>query len=118
MRERIFLYAIVYSLAPQNALEVGTFKGGSAQIISGALDDLGLGGKLLTVDPSPEQIEIEWDTIAHNTTQLPGFFPKDFKSSSLAKGIRFDFAFIDGDHRFKGLGQDLKFLHQIGRAHV
>ena len=113
MRERVFLYALVYSLAPQNALEVGTFKGGSAQIISGALDDLGFGGQLLTVDPAPEQIEIEWKAIAHNATQLPGFFPKDFKTSTLAKGILFGFAFIDGDHSFKGLGRDLEFLHRV-----
>ena len=79
MRERVFLYGIIYSLAPQWALEIGTFKGGSAYIISGVLDDLALNGRPVTIDPYPEQIRIDWALISHNVRSVKGFFLKILK---------------------------------------
>lgn len=113
MRERVFLYSIVFSLAPQWSLEIGTFKGGSAYIISGALDDVALGGKLVTIDPYPEQIELNWSTIAHNTKSVQGFFPKDIEKVVLPDGIRYDFAFVDGDHSYNAVLNDLTSLPEI-----
>lgn len=120
MRERVFLYALVYSLAPRWSLEIGTYKGGSAYIISGALDDLDLGGKLITIDPNPEQIEIDWSGIAHNAISVKGFFPKDIRRAMPPDGSLFDFAFVDGDHRYDGVLDDLRTLPRILQdgAHV
>jgi predicted O-methyltransferase YrrM len=110
MRERIFLYGLVYSLAPRHVLEIGTFKGGSAYIISGALDDLALGGKLLTIDPFPEQIDLDWTLIAHNAQSVKGFFPADIDKVRLPGGARYDLAFVDGDHSYAAVSGDLRAL--------
>lgn len=113
IRERVMLYSLVYSLAPDYVLEIGTFKGGSAYIISGALDDLQLGGKLVTMDPSPEQIEIEWSRICHNTTAVRGYFPMDIDNLAFPSGQRFDFVFVDGNHTTEAVTADLLALVRI-----
>jgi len=113
MRERVFLYSLVYSLAPQWILEIGTFKGGSAYIMSGALDDLALGGKLLTIDADPEQIALDWTVIAHNARSVQGYFPSDIDKVRLPGGVRYDLAFVDGDHTYAAVLADLKALVQI-----
>jgi len=110
VRERVFLYGLVFALAPMRVLEVGTFKGGSARIISAALDDLKRGGELVTIDPSPEQIAIDWSSIAHNTRSVKGYFPWDFERSPELAALRFDLAFIDGDHGYDGVFEDLRRL--------
>lgn len=110
MRERVFLYSVVYSLAPKWVLEIGCYKGGSAYIISGALDDLALGGKLVSIDPYPEQIEIDWNIIAHNSKSVKGLFPQDIK---LIEDNKFDFVFLDGNHSYDGVLSDLSFLPQV-----
>lgn len=111
MRERVFLYSLVYSLGPQWSLEIGTFKGGSAEIISGALDDLGLGGKLITIDPYPEQISIDWSCISHNVSSRRGFFPQDIQKALPPMDEKFDFVFVDGNHSYDGVSAD---LHALG----
>jgi predicted O-methyltransferase YrrM len=75
-RERLFLYALVYSVATRHVLEIGAFQCGSAMIISGALDDLGLGRKLVTMDPNLVQIRCDRDALAHNVTFVEGYFTK------------------------------------------
>lgn len=113
MRERVFLYSLVYSLGPRWALEIGTFQGGSAEIISGALDDLGLGGRLISIDPEPRQITIDWSRISHNATSCQGFFPRDLHRVLPPGGEKFDFVFVDGDHRYEGVLDDLRALPPI-----
>jgi predicted O-methyltransferase YrrM len=116
MRERLLLYSLVYSLAPQYVLEIGTFKGGSAYIISGALDDLDLGGKLITIDPAPEQIRIDWTTVQHNATSVRGYFPSDVRLVALPGDERFDFVFVDGSHETEAVVGDLRALPAIVNA--
>lgn len=48
--ERLFLYAIVRGTVPQRVLEIGTNRGGSAAIISAAMEDNGV-GRIIGVDP-------------------------------------------------------------------
>jgi predicted O-methyltransferase YrrM len=108
MRERVLLYGLVYSLGARRVLEIGTASGGSARIISAALDDLLMNGKLVTIDPRPELIDFDWTEIAHNSRSVEGRFPQDLKPPS--SDARFDFAFVDGDHSFEGLSRDLSHL--------
>jgi hypothetical protein len=83
------------------------FKGGSAYIINGALDDLGLNGKLITIDLRPGQIEIGWKSIAHNTRSVKGYFQKDIEKVLLPGSAKYNFAFVDGDHSFDAVVNDL-----------
>lgn len=112
-RERVFLYGLVFSLGPRRVLEVGTYRGGSARIISAALDDLHQQGELLTIDPFPEQIDVDWSEIAHNAISVKGYFPRDFERSRRLRELRFDLAFVDGDHSYRGVLEDLRYLPRI-----
>ena len=104
-RERIFLYALVYSLSPTYSLEIGTWKGGSAYIISGALDDIQTGGKLLCLEPNPGRIEVDLKEIEHNVTIHKGFFPGDMSAHFDGHPTRglFDFCFLDADHGYEAV---------------
>ena len=113
MRERVFLYGLVYSLGPSWVLEIGTFKGGSAYVISGALDDVALGGRLVTIDPRPEQIAIDWSAIAHNSKSVKGLFPNDIEKVKLANGAGYDLVFVDGDHSYNAVLEDLRHVRQL-----
>lgn len=111
MRERVFLYSLIFSVAPQRVLEIGTAEGGSARIISKALDDLRFDATLVTVDPFPDQLTIDWSEIKHNTSRVNGYFPRDFNASALERP--FDFVFVDGDHSYQGVLDDLRYLPKI-----
>jgi predicted O-methyltransferase YrrM len=105
-RERILLYSLVYGLAPTYALEVGSYRGGSAAIISGALDDIALSGKLLCIEPHMEGVEPEMQAItAHNTTFVQGFFPDDLPAEfdgCSTEGL-FEFCFYDALHDYENV---------------
>jgi predicted O-methyltransferase YrrM len=119
-RERIFLYALVYSLSPKYSLEIGTFKGGSACIISGGLDDIQAGGKLLCLEPYPERIEVDLEEIRHNVTVRRGFFPVDMprKFDNQPTQHLFDFCFLDADHGYNAVlahcAELTRFIKQDG----
>lgn len=113
MRERVFLYSLVYSIGPRWSLEIGTYEGGSAEIISGALDDLQLGGRLISMDPNPGQISIDRESVSHNTVFIEGYFPRDIAKVIPPGAEKFDFAFVDGDHRYEGVFGDLRALGAI-----
>ena len=113
MRERVMLYSLVFSLGPQRVLEIGTAKGGSAQIISAALDDLGMKGELVTIDPDTDQLTVDWSALAHNSTRVRGKFPKDLSEIPGLPGALFDFVFVDGDHSYRGVRRDLEHLIEL-----
>lgn len=112
-RERIALYCLVYGLAPQYCLEAGTFNGGSAFIISGALDDIGLDGRLLCVEPLADGIYPEMvEATKHNTTIRQGYFPTDIPTEFDGQPTEklFEFCFYDADHSYEGVRDHLTLL--------
>jgi len=112
-RERLALYSLVYGLAPQACLEIGSFKGGSAFIISGALDDIGLGGRLFCIEPFTHQILPEMRAAtAHNTTIFEGYFPQNMPAEFGGRSTEalFEFCFFDGDHRYQKVRNHLAAL--------
>ena len=112
-RERIALCSMVYGLAPQACLEIGTFRGGSAFIIGDALDDIGLDGRLLCIEPFVDGIDREMiKATAHHTTIHQGYFPTDVPIEFCGQGRerRFEFCFYDGDHTYEGVRDHLIVL--------
>lgn len=112
-RERLCLYSLVYGLAPAYALELGMARGGSAAIISGALDDIGTGGILVCLEPQVENVDAEMlGVIAHNSRVFTGFFPQDMPATvdgRSSEGL-FEFCFYDADHTREGVEAHLTVL--------
>jgi predicted O-methyltransferase YrrM len=92
--ERLFLYTIVRGTVPQRALEIGTALGGSAAIISAAMEDNGV-GRIIGIDP-------EWRV----DSALPRYYgrfhliqrvaPKGIDEAAQLAGGTFDLVFYDG----------------------
>jgi hypothetical protein len=97
--ERLLLFSLIFCLRPSSYLEIGTFKGGSALIVSSAMDASGNGGRMVCIDPDPQIEPTDWEKIKHRVSLVKGFSP-----DIITKAIEFieyhiDFALIDGDHR-------------------
>jgi len=107
MSERVVLYGLIAGLRPHRCLEVGTFRGGSAMIITAALDDLGQ-GRLACVDPNAQVLPEHWQSIAHRATLFHGPSPDVLPQASQSVGGKFDFALIDGDHSTEGVIRDIE----------
>lgn len=112
-RERIALYSLVYGLAPRFALEVGTFRGGSAAIISGAMEDVDTGGRLLCLEPYTDRVEPTMlELIGGRADLRRGFFPVDMPNSYGGRSTTglFEFCFYDADHTYEGILDHLQVL--------
>jgi predicted O-methyltransferase YrrM len=105
--ERMLVYSTVYGLQPQRCLEIGTFQGGSAQLIVAALDDIGT-GQLICVDPNPRVSPEVWSRISHRAQMVSAPSPEALTQAEQLAGGKFDFAFIDGDHTYDGLVRDVE----------
>lgn len=79
MTERLLLYTLVISYQPSRMLEIGTGGGGSAQIVTLAMDAVNR-GSLISLDVRPERLLIDSSTIIHRarliTGQSPGIIPE------------------------------------------
>ena len=106
MPERVALYSLIFGIQPRNCLEIGTARGGSAAIISGAMDDLGF-GQLSCVDPMPQVDPVLWAEISNRCTMFEGTSPGILPKALEAAGAKFDFALIDGDHNFEAVCADI-----------
>jgi cephalosporin hydroxylase len=73
--ERLLLYTLVFSLRPKRYLEIGTLNGGSALIVSAAIDAVHADGRLVCVDPKPQIDPDHWKLLEHRSTLLKGFSP-------------------------------------------
>lgn len=111
MRERLYLYATVFALAPQRCLEVGAAEGGSSKLIHAALSDLDH-GHLVSLDPSP-QLAFKWDEIADRATLVIGMSPADLGRVMQLAGGPFDFVFLDANHSREAVRADLRGLVDV-----
>ncbi|MEM4283839.1 MAG: class I SAM-dependent methyltransferase [Candidatus Caldarchaeum sp.] len=107
MSERLLLYALVYGLRPSRCLEIGTAQGGSALITCAALDRLGA-GQLIIVDPSPQIAPEHWARMAHRAVLIEQPSPQALPQAYQVAQSRFDFVFIDGNHHFEYVLQDIE----------
>jgi predicted O-methyltransferase YrrM len=90
--ERLMLYA--------HYLEIGAGRGGSATIVSAAMDE-NLDGDIVCVDPMPERIEPStWAALEKRAARVDGFSPQALGEVYRRWGAIFDFVLIDGDHHY------------------
>lgn len=106
--ERLTLFTLVRSLSPSVAVEIGTFRGGSALIIVAAMD-AARHGQLWCVDPRPK-IAYDWNRIAHRAHMVEAPSPGaiDIVAGQIPGPI--DFAFIDGIHLYDNVVADTKAI--------
>lgn len=106
MSERLLLFALVVSLQPETVLEIGVSRGGSSALIAHAMDAIDK-GRLFSIDPEPQVSETLAQSIAHRAVIHCGPSPADIRSMAQMAGTPFDFAFIDGDHSYQGVVDDI-----------
>lgn len=107
MPERVAIYSLVFGLQPQRSLEIGSFRGGSTAIIHAALSDTGK-GHLWCVDPDPKIDPELWAHLSDRCRMFQGFSPHVLKAVAADAGGAFDFAFIDGNHAYEDLREDIR----------
>ena len=104
-RERLYIYATVFALAPRRCLEVGVYAGGSTLMIHAALADLG-SGTLISIDPSPA-VRFDWAAVSPRARLITGRSPADLPRAVEASGGKFDFILLDADHSAAAVRADL-----------
>jgi predicted O-methyltransferase YrrM len=92
--ERLFLYSLVRGTLPQRVLEIGTAFGGSAAIISTALEDNGL-GTLIGVDASP-RVDPDLPRYHGRFKLVEHAAPKGIEEAARLADGTFDLVFYDG----------------------
>ncbi len=111
------LYDLVREIKPENSLEIGLAWGGSAIHILCALRDENKGHHT-AIDPMQDL----WSNVGISEPQrlgLGNYLTCIFERSDVAlprfvqEKRGFQFAFIDGDHRFDGAFVDFHFCHQL-----
>ena len=104
----ILLYALVSKFDISSFLEIGFGRGYSAFCVAKAMTDLGIDGKITTVDPNMNE------EFLNSLTQV---FPKEwFDKINFVKGTsqemlpklddKFDLIYIDGDHTHDAVKSD------------
>lgn len=106
--ERLLLYTLVFTLRPRLYLEIGTFRGGSALIVSAAMDALGHPGRMFCLDPEPRIAPEHWELLQHRVTLLEGRSPQIIPDAFHQAGAPFDLVMIDGDHSRAGVLTDAR----------
>jgi hypothetical protein len=111
--EKYCLMGLMKELAPDVAIEIGTFKGGSLQVISAysenvySIDISDSPGKFL----SPKFPNVEF-VVGNSVNCLERIFRKIEQ-----EGRRLDFILVDGDHTRKGVYSDLKTIFKYPHRH-
>jgi predicted O-methyltransferase YrrM len=118
--ERLCLYSLVFGLRPSRYLEIGSFRGGSALIVSSAMEASRNPGRMVCVDPDPHIEDELWRRIAGRATLLVGASPGVLEEAERAVGGPFDLVLIDGDHSHRGVLRDLTGVidRVADRAHL
>jgi predicted O-methyltransferase YrrM len=110
----ILIYSLIKKFKLKSYLEVGFGRGYSAVCAAKAFHDIGVDGKVISIDPSfnKEQLEIMSQAFPKEWLQKldlrQGFSQEILKNDSM-KGP-WDFVYIDGDHRAPAVQADWENL--------
>ena len=102
--ERFALQDLLRRLSPDMAVEVGTYMGGSLQVLSRFCRDV------VSVDIDPtvrDRLQGRFSNVAFRTGQSAELLP-DILRSAAADGRHVGFVMIDGDHSAEGVRRDIE----------
>jgi hypothetical protein len=107
------IYTLVRNARPQHVVEIGTYHGGTSELICQALHENG-SGILHTVSPfEAEHVCPIFDSWPQELRWHLEFYPMtsmDFYYQLYRRGIRPEIAFIDGDHSYQAALFDIQSL--------
>jgi hypothetical protein len=107
------IYTLVRNAKPQHIVEIGTYYGGTSEVICRALHENG-SGILHTVAPfEAERVVPIFDSWPQELRRHLEFYlmtSMDFYYRLYARGIRPEIAFIDGDHSYQAALFDIQSL--------
>jgi predicted O-methyltransferase YrrM len=120
LTDRLMLYALVRGLRPKLGLEIGARWGGSARIITNAMEDNDV-GQLVGIDPEIENFRVHKRDLHGRYILVRGYSPQDLPTAvGKLNGGPLDFVFIDAMHIHDAVRADfLGVLPYLGDgAHV
>ena len=107
------IYTLVRNVKPRHVVEIGTYNGGTSEVICRALHE-NRSGTLYTVGPfDAERVFSIFDSWPQELRRHLEFYPAtsmDFYYRLYARGIRPEIAFIDGDHSYQAALFDIQSL--------
>jgi predicted O-methyltransferase YrrM len=107
------IYTLVRNAKPQHVVEIGTYYGGTSELICQALYENG-SGTLHTVSPfEAERVAPIFDSWPQELRRHLEFYlmtSMDFYYRLSARGIKPEIAFIDGDHSYQAALFDIQSL--------
>ena len=111
-----FLYEFVSKKKPTNIIEIGTYNGLSTVQLASIVD-----GLVYTFDIIYRNCEYMWNLfgVRHKIDNFIGTKEDIHYNINWRwnrKQILFDFAFIDGDHRYKSVKWDFELVKRCGRV--
>jgi cephalosporin hydroxylase len=118
--ERLLLFTLAYSIRPLRYLEIGVLHGGSALIVSKAMDAAGYDGKVILVDPEPQIDPLHWEQMRERAVLLRGRSPQILPEAREVAGGPLDLVFIDAGHSTKAVMRDAEgvFPHLQNGAYL
>jgi predicted O-methyltransferase YrrM len=110
------IYTLVRNAKPQHVVEIGTYHGGTSEVICQALYENG-SGMLHTVGPfETERVVPIFDSWPRELRRHLEFYlmtSMDFYYRLKERGIRPEIAFIDGDHSYQAALFDIQSLAKL-----
>lgn len=120
VQDRFLLYYVARKMLPKRKItfvDIGTWCGGSAIIISKALMREGIEYRGITVDPRPKESFTRWiydKFLKDNNVE----FIHRYSHVAVEEGLipeELDFVFVDGQHGYKGIKNDIEHYHSLVR---
>lgn len=105
------IFPVLEALKPQRIGEIGAAEGGNTQLLYELVKKTQ--GKLITIDPFPRGTFLEW--VAQCDELVQHIQDVSFKGIPQAGAV--DVWFVDGDHNWYTVYNELAMIHQLARTH-